>query len=144
MPLVPVTPALAIEEGELVFAFARASGPGGQNVNKVESAVHLRFDVWASPSLDAGTKRRLARLAGSRLTNEGVLVLFAQAHRSQERNRQDARQRLFALIAAAAERPKPRIRTRPTLASKVRRVDAKVKRGQTKRLRGSGDDGNGR
>ncbi len=140
MALIPVTPTLAIDEAELVFAFARASGPGGQNVNKVESAVHLRFDVWGAPSLDAGTKRRLARLAGSRLTVEGVLVLFAQSHRSQERNRSDARERLLALIAAAAERPKPRIRTRPTLASKVRRVDAKVKRGQTKRLRTSRDD----
>ena len=140
MASIPVTPTLAIDESELVFAFARASGPGGQNVNKVESAVHLRFDVWGSPSLDAGTKRRLARLAGSRLTTEGVLILFAQSHRSQERNRQDARERLVALVAAAAERPKPRIRTRPTLASKVRRVDAKVKRGQTKRLRTSRDD----
>ncbi len=140
MGLLTITPTLAIDEAELAFAFARASGPGGQNVNKVESAVHLRFDVWASPSLDAGTKRRLARLAGSRLTGEGVLVLFAQSHRSQERNRQDARERLVALIAAAAERPKPRIRTRPTLASKVRRLDAKVKRGQTKRLRTSSDD----
>ena len=140
MPLVPITPTLAIDEAELGFAFARASGPGGQNVNKVESAVHLRFDVWRSPSLDAGTKRRLARLAGSRLTGQGVLVIFAQAHRSQERNRQDARARLVTMIAAAAERPKPRIKTRPTLASKTRRLDAKVKRGNTKRLRGPAVD----
>jgi ribosome-associated protein len=140
MPTIRITPQLAIDEAEIVVAFARASGPGGQNVNKVESAVHLRFDVWASPSLDDGTKRRLSRLAGSRLTNEGVLVIFAQSHRSQERNRQEAVDRLVALIAAAAERPKPRIKTRPTLASKTRRVDAKVKRGQTKRLRNSSDD----
>lgn len=140
MALVRVTPHIFIDETELVFAFARASGPGGQNVNKVESAVHLRFDVWGSPSLDDPVKARLGRLAGSRLTNDGVLIIFAQSHRSQERNRQDAQARLFALIAAAAERPKPRIKTRPTLASKTRRVDAKVKRGLTKRMRGAPDD----
>lgn len=135
MPLIAITPDVAIDEAELGFAYARAGGPGGQNVNKVESAVHLRFDVRNSPSLDAGTKRRLARLAGSRLTNDGVLVIFAQSHRSQERNRQDARDRLFALIIEAAERPKPRIKTRPSLASKTRRVDSKVRRGQVKKLR---------
>ena len=140
MALIRITPRIVIDETELVFAFARASGPGGQNVNKVESAVHLRFDVWGSPSLDDGTKARLSRLAGSRLTTDGVLIIFAQSHRSQERNRQDALERLNALIAAAGERPKPRIKTRPTLASKTRRVDAKVKRGVTKRLRGSADD----
>jgi ribosome-associated protein len=140
MALIRITPRIAIDETELVFTFARASGPGGQNVNKVESAVHLRFDVWASPSLDDGTKTRLARLAGSRLTTDGVLIIFAQSHRSQERNRQEALERLSALIAAAAERPKPRIKTRPTLASKTRRLDAKVKRGVTKRLRGTAED----
>jgi ribosome-associated protein len=140
MALLRVTPRIFLDETELVFAFARASGPGGQNVNKVESAVHLRFDVWNSPSLDEAVKTRLARLAGSRLTNDGVLIIFAQSHRSQERNRQDAQDRLFALIAAAAERPKPRIKTRPTLASKTKRVDSKVKRGLTKRLRGAPDD----
>ncbi len=140
MPTIPVTSRVAIDESELVFAFARASGPGGQNVNKVESAVHLRFDVRGSPSLDDATKARLARLAGTRLTNDGVLVIFAQAHRSQERNRHDAVQRLIALIAAAAERPKPRFKTRPTLASKVRRVDEKVRRGRTKQLRGTASE----
>lgn len=136
MAILPVTEQISIDDGELAFSFARASGPGGQNVNKVESAVHLRFDVFGSPSLPDVLKRRLARLAGSRLTGDGVLVIFAQAHRSQERNKADARLRLFALIAAAADRPKFRVKTRPTLAAKRRRVDGKVKRGETKRLRG--------
>ena len=136
MPSIPVTPTLAIDDRELDFAFARASGPGGQNVNKVESAVHLRFDVFGSPSLDEGTKRRLAVLAGRRLSDEGVLVIFAQRHRSQDRNRADARSRLLTMIAAAAERPKFRVKTRPTLAAKRRRVDTKVRRGETKRGRG--------
>ena len=136
MTRLQVTPTLAIDERELDVSFARASGPGGQNVNKVESAVHLRFDVLASPSLNEGTKRRLAALAGRRLSDEGVLIIFAQRHRSQERNREDAIGRLLALIAAAAERPKFRVKTRPTLAAKRRRVDAKVHRGHTKRGRG--------
>ena len=140
MPTIAVAPDLAIDEGELVFSFARAGGPGGQNVNKVESAVHLRFDVAASPTLDVATKRRLARLAGSRLTADGVLVIFAQRHRSQERNKADARTRLLALIAEAATRPKLRVKTRPTAAAKRRRVESKVRRGETKRLRGAPAD----
>ncbi len=136
MPTIAVTPSLAIDEDELRFTFVRASGPGGQNVNKVESAVHLRFDVFGSPSLDEGTKRRLATLAGRRLTGDGTLVIFAQSHRSQERNREDARSRLLALVAAASARPKYRVKTRPTLAAKRRRVDAKTRRGETKRGRG--------
>jgi ribosome-associated protein len=135
MPRLAITADLSIDEEELVFAYARSGGPGGQNVNKVESAVHLRFDVEGSPSLDLGTKRRLARLAGSRLTREGVLVIFAQSHRSQERNREDARARLLALIAEAATRPKYRIKTRPSLSARRERVDTKTKRGTTKRLR---------
>lgn len=135
MPKIAIAPGLAIDDTELAFAFLRASGPGGQNVNKVETAVQLRFDVRHSPSLPADVKRRLEKLAGRRLTQDGVLVLTARRFRTQERNRQDAVTRLCQLIAKAAERPKRRIGTRPTLASKKRRVDTKVKRGETKRLR---------
>ncbi|MGB8278038.1 MAG: alternative ribosome rescue aminoacyl-tRNA hydrolase ArfB [Methylovirgula sp.] len=135
MPNFVIAPGLAIDESEIAFAFLRASGPGGQNVNKVETAVQLRFDVRHSPSLDDYVKRRLEKLAGSRLTQEGVLVLTAQRFRSQERNRADALERLRQLVIKSAERPKRRIATRPTLASKKRRVDTKVKRGETKRLR---------
>ncbi len=135
MPSFAIAPGLAIDDSEISFAFLRASGPGGQNVNKVETAVQLRFDVRHSPSLPEDVKRRLEKLAGSRLTQEGVLVLSAQRFRSQERNREDALERLRQLIAKAAERPKRRIATRPTLASQKRRVDTKVKRGAAKKLR---------
>ena len=135
MPKIIVTPEIAIDEAELAFSFARASGPGGQNVNKVETAVELRFDVWASPSLNERVKRRLVELSGSRLTKEGVIVIFAQTFRTQELNRQEALRRLLGLIAEAAERPKPRIKTRPSLSARKRRVDSKVRRGETKRLR---------
>ncbi|HEY8033742.1 MAG TPA: alternative ribosome rescue aminoacyl-tRNA hydrolase ArfB [Methylocella sp.] len=135
MPAIQVTPGIVIDRSELAFSFARASGPGGQNVNKVETAVQLRFDVAHSPSLDDAVKRRLKRLAGTRLAKDGVLVIFARAHRSQERNRQDALARLLRLIAAAAEKPKLRVRTRPSLADRERRIETKVRRGETKRLR---------
>jgi ribosome-associated protein len=136
MPTIEVTPEIVIDQSELAFSFARAGGPGGQNVNKVETAVQLRFDVTHSPSLDEAVKRRLERLAGTRLTKEGVLVIFAQAHRSREQNRRDALARLLRLIAAAAEKPKARVKTRPSLAARARRVESKVRRGETKRLRG--------
>jgi ribosome-associated protein len=126
-----------VDRSELAFSFARAGGPGGQNVNKVETAVQLRLDVAHSPSLDDTVKRRLKWLAGARLTKEGVLVIFARAHRSQERNRQDALARLLRLIAAAAEKPKFRVKTRPGLAARERRIETKVRRGETKRLRSS-------
>ena len=135
MPTIEVTPEIVIDQSELAFSFARASGPGGQNVNKVETAVQLRFDGIHSLSLDDAMKQRVKRLAGTRLTKEGVLVIFARTHRSQERNRQDALARLLRLIAAAAEKPEFRLKTRPGLAARERRIETKVRRGETKRLR---------
>ena len=133
--MIAVTDSLAIDESEISESFIRGSGPGGQNVNKVATAVQLRFDVRHSPSLPEDVRVRLERLAGTRLTGEGVLVITAQRHRSQERNPADARARLLDLIRQASERPKPRRATRPTLASKKRRLEAKSKRSQVKRLR---------
>ncbi len=135
--MIQVTERIAIDDKELVWDFVRASGPGGQNVNKVSSAAQLRFDVFRSPNLDDETKRRLARFAGQKLTNDGVIVITAERYRSQERNKADAVERLAAMIRQAAEREKPRRATRPTLASKRRRIESKKARAQTKRLRGS-------
>jgi len=136
-PLITVTSSILLDEAEIEESFIRASGPGGQNVNKVASAVQLRFDVRRSPSLPDAVRSRLERLAGKRLTQDGVLVLTASRHRSQERNREDALARLVDLIRRATEAPKPRRPTRPTLASRRRRLEAKTKRSETKRLRGS-------
>jgi len=133
--MIPITGTLSIDESEISESFIRGSGPGGQNVNKVATAVQLRFDLRSSPSLPEDVKVRLARLAGRRLTSEGVLVITAQRHRTQERNREDALARLVELIRQATERPKPRRPTKPTLASRKRRLEAKSRRSEVKRLR---------
>jgi ribosome-associated protein len=133
--MIRVTDRISIDENEIAETFVRSSGPGGQNVNKLSTAVQLRFDVRNSPSLPDDVRMRLERLAGRRLTREGVLVLIAQNHRTQERNRADALERLLELIREAAVRPVPRRPTRPTRASKERRIDTKKRRSGVKRLR---------
>ena len=134
--MIEVTGEIAIDERELEERFILASGPGGQNVNKVASAVQLRFDAARSPSLPEDVRERLKRLAGSRMSADGVIVITAARFRSQERNRADARERLVELIRRAAERPKRRRPTRPSAAARAQRTDAKVRRGQIKRSRG--------
>ncbi|HZS82756.1 MAG TPA: alternative ribosome rescue aminoacyl-tRNA hydrolase ArfB [Stellaceae bacterium] len=130
-----ITPELAIAEDEIEFAFVAASGPGGQNVNKLASAAQLRFDAARSPALNPAQRQRLARLAGRRMTKEGVLVIQAQRFRSQERNRRDALLRLVALLRAAAVPPRVRRKTRPPPALAERRLAAKKRRGERKRSR---------
>lgn len=134
---IAISPTLAIPETELVERFVRASGAGGQNVNKVSTAVELRFDVANSPSLPEPLRARLLARRDRRMTGEGVLVIDAQRFRTQDRNRQDARDRLSAFIAASLTVPKPRIATRPSRASKLRRLDAKRERSTIKRGRSS-------
>ncbi|MBW1647647.1 MAG: aminoacyl-tRNA hydrolase [Deltaproteobacteria bacterium] len=134
-----IAPGVTFDADELQFRFVRASGPGGQNVNKVATAVQLRFDAANSPSLSEPVRRRLMRLAGKRLTAEGEIVIEARRHRTQEQNRQDALDRLTALIRQALSPPRPRRKTRPTQASRERRLAAKRRRGRVKRNRGSVD-----
>ena len=133
--MIRITDAIAIDERELEERFIRASGPGGQNVNKLSSAVQLRFDVRQSPNLSADVRARLERLAVSRLTRAGVLVITAQRHRTQERNRQDALDRLIELIRRAAVAPIPRRPTRPTAGSREQRLESKKRRSRIKGLR---------
>lgn len=133
--MIQVTSTVKLNESEIQLDFIRASGPGGQNVNKVASSVQLRFDVRNSPSLDADVKERLIKLAGSRMTDEDILIIEAKRYRTQEQNRFDAFQRLIALVQKALEKPKTRRATRPSLSAKAARVDSKVKRGETKRTR---------
>jgi ribosome-associated protein len=133
--LLPVTDTISLDESELSESFVRSSGPGGQNVNKVSSAVQLRFDVRSSPSLPNDVAVRLMRLAGKRLTKDGIIVIIAQSHRAQERNRADARERLFDLIRQAAVRPVPRRATKVPKAQKRKRIEGKKHRSAIKSMR---------
>ena len=133
--MVQVAPGLAIPEDELDERFILAGGPGGQNVNKVATAVQLRFDVAGSPSLPPEVRQRLLRIAGARVTADGVLVMTARRHRTREANRRDARARLAALVARALQAPRPRHATRPTRAARERRLQDKARRGTVKRQR---------
>ena len=135
-------PSLTIPDAELIERFVRASGPGGQNVNKVATAVQLRFDAWHSSAIDDRMRNRLRAVAGSRLTADGVLVIEARRHRTQAQNRDDARERLVALLREAARTPRRRRATAPTRASQEQRVDSKKRRARTKLARGrvSGDE----
>ena len=134
--MIPITPTLSIDDSEVEERFVRASGPGGQNVNKVASAVELRFDAARSRALSPDVLQRLRAIAGARMTDEGVVVIDARRHRTQHQNREDARNRLAALIREALVRPKKRRKSRPTAASKERRMASKRRKSEVKRGRG--------
>jgi ribosome-associated protein len=133
--MLEIAPGILVDESELRFEFVRATGPGGQNVNKLATAVQLRWDVAATAALPEAAKLRLRRLAGRRMTAEGALVIEARRHRTQEQNRQDALERLKTLVERALQPPKPRRATRPSAAARQKRLEAKKKRGEIKRLR---------
>ena len=136
--MIEITPTLSIEETEIQLEYIRAAGPGGQNVNKVATAVQLHFDIRNSPALAEDVKQRLTRLGGRRVTADGILVIEAKRYRTQEQNRSDAILRLTTLIQGALEKPKARRATRPSLASQTRRIESKKKRGDIKKNRGAG------
>jgi len=138
--MIRITDSITLDDGEIAEQFVRSSGPGGQNVNKVATAVQLRFDVARSPNLPEPVRQRLKRLAGRRLTGDGVLIIDARRFRTRERNRHDALERLIALLQKAAIAPRPRKATRPTAASKRRRLEGKLQRGALKKGRRSVKD----
>ena len=135
--MIEINSIIQISENELAFDFVRAAGPGGQNVNKVATAVQLRFDVWNNATLPVDVKSRLAKLAGRRVTNEGILIIEAQRFRTQEQNRTDAIERFAVLVRKSLETPKHRQKTKPTAGSREKRLQSKKKRSEVKRTRGS-------